>query len=92
MSTSDPRSVTSAERSNSRSSRAAASRRRVRSPTRHVDDLATGGYPTHTGSVPAVTLADVCEAHVPDGQDVDFLKVDVEGWEAKVLSGGDWRH
>ena len=57
---------------------------------RHVNDLAVGGFPTRVGAVPAVTLADVCQAYVAVGQDVDFLKVDVEGWEAKVLSGADW--
>ena len=36
------------------------------------------------------TLADVCRAHVPAGTAIDFLKVDVEGWEEHVLRGGDW--
>lgn len=35
------------------------------------------------------TLADICEEHV--GQTViDFLKIDVEGWEEQVIRGGDW--
>ena len=55
-----------------------------------VTDLAAGGYSTHRETVSAMTLADVCRLYVSVGQDVDFLKVDVEGWETKVLNGGDW--
>lgn len=36
------------------------------------------------------TLADVCETYSPGV--VDFLKVDVEGYELEVLTGGDWVH
>jgi FkbM family methyltransferase len=45
------------------------------------------GY--RTVRMPMVTLARLC-----DGQglrDIDFLKIDVEGGEADVLHGGDWR-
>lgn len=38
--------------------------------------------------VPVTTLAQVCEEHAPD--QIEFLKVDVEGWELQVLRGGDW--
>jgi FkbM family methyltransferase len=38
--------------------------------------------------IPVTTLRAVCEKHV-DGP-IDFLKVDVEGWESRVLAGGDW--
>jgi FkbM family methyltransferase len=41
-------------------------------------------------TVPVVTLAQVCREHVPPGAEIDFLKVDVEGWEERVLRGGDW--
>ena len=37
------------------------------------------------------TLADVCRSHVPAGTAIDFLKIDVEGWEEHVLRGGDWQ-
>ncbi len=47
------------------------------------------GYDETTGSVPVMTLADVCERHAPDT--IHFLKIDVEGAEAEVLSGADWR-
>jgi FkbM family methyltransferase len=36
------------------------------------------------------TLATVWGQHVPNGQDVHFLKVDVEGLEEAVLRGNDW--
>lgn len=36
------------------------------------------------------TLAWLCETHVPRGVKVDFLKIDVEGWEREVIIGGDW--
>lgn len=41
-------------------------------------------------AVEVSTLADVCRAHVPPGTAIDFLKIDVEGWEERVLRGGDW--
>lgn len=39
--------------------------------------------------VPARTLADVCAEHAPN--QIDFLKIDVEGAERKVLAGGDFQ-
>ncbi len=36
------------------------------------------------------TLASICEEHVGN-RTIDFLKVDVEGYEAQLLYGGDWR-
>jgi FkbM family methyltransferase len=40
-------------------------------------------------TVPLMTLAELCEGYAPAS--FDFLKVDVEGAEADVLKGGDWR-
>jgi FkbM family methyltransferase len=37
----------------------------------------------------ATTLAELCETHGVGT--IDFLKIDVEGAEADVLSGGDWK-
>ena len=37
------------------------------------------------------TLASVCAEHLPQEQPIHFLKIDVEGYEAKVLRGHDWR-
>jgi FkbM family methyltransferase len=39
--------------------------------------------------VPVTTLAELCAGHAPAA--FDFLKVDVEGAEADVLMGADWR-
>lgn len=48
------------------------------------------GLPVTEREVPAVPLRDLWIAHVPEGQAVHFLKIDVEGAEADVLAGGDW--
>ena len=48
------------------------------------------GLPVTELEVPATTLRDLWTAHVPEGQAVHFLKIDVEGAEADVLAGGDW--
>jgi FkbM family methyltransferase len=40
--------------------------------------------------VNVTTLKAVWDQHVPINQDVHFLKVDVEGFEAAVLRGNDW--
>jgi FkbM family methyltransferase len=37
------------------------------------------------------SLADLWASYVPEGQPVHFLKIDVEGSEAPVLRGNDWR-
>jgi FkbM family methyltransferase len=43
-----------------------------------------------TISVAVTTLASVCRRYVPPDTEIDFLKVDVEGWEERVLRGADW--
>lgn len=50
------------------------------------------GWRTHPHRVRVETLASVWEKHVPSGQEVHFLKVDVEGSEQEVLLGNDWAH
>lgn len=40
-------------------------------------------------TLPVTTLQALCERHAAN--DIDFLKIDVEGAERDVLSGGDWR-
>jgi FkbM family methyltransferase len=41
-------------------------------------------------SVRVETLRSVWAAHVPPGQPVHFLKIDVEGHERAVIAGADW--
>lgn len=41
-------------------------------------------------TIPVLTLAQVCERHVPVGREIEFLKVDVEGHEREVIEGADW--
>jgi len=40
--------------------------------------------------VPLVTLADVCQKHVPENLAIHFLKIDVEGFEKNVLLGANF--
>ena len=40
--------------------------------------------------VPCLTLSELCERHCAQTT-IDFLKIDVEGHEAQVLQGGDWK-
>ena len=47
------------------------------------------GFTFRPIEVPIMTLADICATHVTE-QTVDFLKIDVEGHEAAVLSGADF--
>ena len=35
-------------------------------------------------------LADVLSRHLPPGQKIDFLSVDIEGWDLKALRSNDW--
>ena len=46
------------------------------------------GLETVTRALPVRTLAQVCEDYVD--RPIDFLKIDVEGYEREVIEGGDW--
>ncbi len=49
-----------------------------------------GRPPERVRSIP---LCDVIALYGPDAGEIDFLKIDVEGWEADVIASGDWtRH
>lgn len=48
------------------------------------------GWTSTPAEVEVTTLSALWAAHVPAGQDVHFLKVDVEGLEEAVLRGNDW--
>lgn len=51
------------------------------------------GWRVEQVTVRTQTLADVWDAHVPNGQQVHFLKIDVEGAKDAVIRGADWsRH
>ncbi|MEA2192858.1 MAG: hypothetical protein QOI73_2979 [Solirubrobacteraceae bacterium] len=52
-------------------------------------ELRERGLEPQIREVPVTTLAAICREHAP--QTIDFLKVDVEGWELPVLRGADWR-
>jgi FkbM family methyltransferase len=39
--------------------------------------------------VPALSLRDLCKQHV--NSEIDFLKIDVEGFEFQVIQSGDWQ-
>ncbi len=55
----------------------------------HARGAAAFGADFRTLRMPVTTLAALCEAHAPAR--IDFLKVDVEGAEAEVLAGADWK-
>lgn len=46
-----------------------------------------GNHPLET-SVDVLPLAEICQRHVKTN--IDFLKIDVEGWEGEVIQGADW--
>lgn len=46
---------------------------------------------TKTVAVPIARLADILEKHLPPGQQIDFLTIDVEGLDLAVLESNDWR-
>lgn len=41
--------------------------------------------------VPTLPLSDILERHLPTGQSIDFLNVDVEGHDFEVLESNDWQ-
>jgi FkbM family methyltransferase len=55
----------------------------------HARAAAAQGARYRTVRLPMMSLARLCEDHRVTS--IDFLKIDVEGAEAEVLLGGDWR-
>jgi FkbM family methyltransferase len=56
---------------------------------RHAEGVKAFGAGYRTRRRPMLTLADLCNRHGLTR--IDFLKIDVEGAEADVLAGNDWR-
>ena len=54
------------------------------------EGLRRDGYECVERPVPVMTLAQLCERHVPG--EIDFLKIDVESHELEVLRGADFAH
>lgn len=52
------------------------------------ETLRANGIEPDVRTVEVTKLAAVCERYAPER--IDFLKLDVEGWELQVLRGGDW--
>lgn len=46
---------------------------------------------TNTHKVLVIPLKNVCEKYLTDGQDIHFLKIDVEGFEKECLKGMDFK-
>ena len=55
----------------------------------YADNAKKYGADVQSITAPAMTLAELCASH--DVDVIDFLKIDVEGAEADVIAGGDWR-
>ena len=54
--------------------------------------LDRAGYAAEQTTVEVTTLADICAEHVPEAVGaIHFLKIDVEGAEADVLAGADFK-
>ncbi len=56
-----------------------------------VEEIARDRAPGDSYSVASMPLATLIDTYIPAGQDVDFLKIDVEGFEHAVIASGDWK-
>jgi len=54
----------------------------------HLDEFRSLGLRDEPVEARVRTLREVCEEHVQG--EIDFLKIDVEGWELPVIRGADW--
>lgn len=57
---------------------------------RVADQRVLEGWDMREDEVEVRRLASICGEHLPAGQEIHFLKVDVEGFEHEVLSSMDW--
>lgn len=53
------------------------------------DYFASRDYPYREIAIEVKTLAEVCRRHAP--LEIDFLKIDAEGWEKHILLGADFK-
>lgn len=44
----------------------------------------------NTFQIPVVTLRKILDEHLPAGRSIDFMSVDVEGFDHEVISSNDW--
>ncbi len=56
-----------------------------------VEEIAKDRAPKELYSVPSMPLSVLIDTYAPKGQAIDFLKIDVEGFETAVISSGDWK-
>ncbi len=52
---------------------------------------AIAGRTYYEETVVVQTLEKLCEENVPEGMPIDFLKIDVEGYEKDVIYSGNWK-
>jgi FkbM family methyltransferase len=50
----------------------------------------TGYQIISTKKMTAFPLVDILDQHLPKGQKIDFMTIDAEGWDLKVLQSNDW--
>jgi FkbM family methyltransferase len=60
-----------------------------------ISDIQAAEYARHwseasTETVTTRTLKEILDTHLPRGQFIDLLSIDVEGVDLKVLTGNDW--
>lgn len=55
----------------------------------NADRGSTLGFKVSSSTIHLTTLEKVCEAHVRGA--IDFIKIDVEGWEHAVIKGANWK-
>jgi len=56
----------------------------------HTEELFAGRFNTRKVSVETCTLSGILVSYAPVV--IDFMKIDVEGWERQVIESNDWDH
>jgi FkbM family methyltransferase len=55
------------------------------------DSLNNQYYIVETKELETFTLKEILDKYLPDGQNIDFMNIDVEGFEYDVLRSNDWQ-